>query len=345
MVTTSSVWDLFYFTILCVSIVSSAVILGLLIYSHHISENAIPSKGCILSLSYAVIIMYITFALATISSRLYDYDVRMLVLLNQIGSICWIAAQCFIYSLLLLRIHLTFIGTKYAVSRIVFALFVLCTACFMSCGALYVHSKIIVDHQSHVHLAWKYGTAYSVGMSISSFCVCSLLITLFVSKMMTVTVDMHCDRNEVMMDRQARERMNTKQRLLLNISSKCFVLSFIAMIWTQIAVILMAVSWLTGCWSVICVWRMFMYSDGIVDPICLFLIFECNDRWYQCLCHGVHAFARLLFRACTERRAEQHLEKKKSLVLKRHLLEQHTTGSDFFGPGCANTPSCSTPTA
>merc|ERR1719373_1519312 len=110
---------------------------------------------------------------------------------------------------------------------------------------------------------------------------------------MTVTVDIHREgTSEVVMDnRRERERMNTEQRMLLNISSKCFILSFIAMTWTQIAISLMAATWITGNEYAARVWGIFMYSDGIVDPICLFLIFERNDRWYKSLCHGCHAFA------------------------------------------------------
>merc|ERR550525_2245280 len=95
-------------TLLIISIVTCLLIIFLLVHTHHVSRNAAPSKRSLLYLTYAAITAYIVAAATTLS---YHFDSWNFVTLNQISSISWCTAQALIYTLLLIRIHFSFVGT------------------------------------------------------------------------------------------------------------------------------------------------------------------------------------------------------------------------------------------
>merc|ERR1712130_774383 len=111
--------------------------------------------------------------------------------------------------------------------------------------------------------------------------------------------------------------LNKEKNVLLHITAKYFVLSFVATLWTQIVTFLYSVHWIfrymvpssdalierqiaTVCWMM----------DGIINPICLYLIFEVNDAYYQKLCSGCHAFSKLCFRKYTMRNVKRRCANK-----------------------------------
>ena len=141
-------------------------------------------------------------------------------------------------------------------------------------------------------------------------------------KMSAVTIDMNDNKSELFTNDQVA-KLNEKQKHLLDIMTKYFILTFNATLFTQLELIALCVTWMTAWYEY---WDIHFYADYLyayffpldcaVNSICLFLIFEINDKWYKKICKGYHAFIRLCLKKITKRK----LRNQYSNDLQLHLL-------------------------
>ena len=295
------------------SIIICSILLGSLINNHHIKSVKNRTKPNVLRLTYVVIISYILFDILQMvytafvgEYQTWNAQITLLLMIT-----VWLFAQLALYILLMLRLYHSFHGTKYAISKTVYCTFIILITLFIACAII---SSIFycIAQAEHDQTAKNtaYG-AYEIGLEITDFIVSVFLIWIFVKKMIDVTVDLHSNQKDVLINDQIA-RLNDNQKLLLNITAKYFVLSFIATVWTQFTCLLFMLAWilyaldLTEAYYIVWdIMTVFWCLDGIINPICLYLIFEINDKWYKKGCNGCHSFARLCFRKCTQRKVKQ----------------------------------------
>ena len=317
-------------TISCISEITCVMTLISLIYKNHIIRRTQETKSIVLTLTYLTIVSYImsnTWHIIkhTTSDTWSIWDFTMRKVSNCIIYGAWIISQVLIYTLLMLRLHLSFKETKYAISKLIYVGFCIFMILFILSYGLYIFENIlfIEDKLDNITLSVSLnhgiGSAYIVSAEITDFVISVILISLFIAKMNQVTAD----SNSHSIDREI-SRLNEQQNALINVSAKYFILSFVATLWTQISILLFCVVWILNDlnqtneveWTM---WRWFLvffYGDGIVNPICLYLLFEINDGCYHRICHRCHSLARLCFRKCTQRR----MRKQWSATLEINLL-------------------------
>ena len=221
----------------------------------------------------------------------------------------------------MLRLYHSFNGTKYAIPKYIVIIFIVLIIIWVlnSFTSVILHCIAYLNSDDNLSKI-SYGT-YQIGMEITDLIISVFLIMLFINKMIKVTVDLHSIKSHILINDEI-SRLNDNQKVLLNIIAKYFVLSFIATTWTQISCLFFCVVWVLYVYdhheAYIVAWDImdvFWYLDGIINPICLYLIFEINDKYYQKFCNGSHSFARLCFRRCTQR----ELRKKKWTNIDQHL--------------------------
>mmetsp|Transcript_23685 Transcript_23685/g.37640 ORF Transcript_23685/g.37640 Transcript_23685/m.37640 type:complete len:133 (-) Transcript_23685:757-1155(-) len=108
-------------------------------------------------------------------------------------------------------------------------------------------------------------------------------------------------------------KLNQQQKLLLDITAKYFVLSFIVTVSTLFVTSLFFLYWVTTFYGPRDVSIKVLYAiiigiawDGLINPCCLYLLFEVNDRKYRRLCGGFHSWSLLCFKKCTKQKAAKH---------------------------------------
>ena len=308
------------------SLIICILLLFSLLHSHR-ATNPIPkTKLNVLRTTYAAIIAYIIFDALTIainSLEIFEYDethdvshleIKTNVLfLTSLAS--WVFAQLFLYILLILRVYHSFEGTVYAVRNRVYVAFISLIMAFVISSLVLL--GFFIDGEAlgkKDFLEAGYG-GFQISLAVTDFVVSSFLLILFIKKMVEVTADI-APRSQLLIDDRV-SRMNEQQKVLLDITAKYFVCTLISTLWTQMTTLLLFLYWIfvdmqyadnregTGeiVWDIVAsVWVI----DGIVNPICLYLIFEVNDQWYRWMCSGCHAFARLCFRKCTQRKIKKY---------------------------------------
>lgn len=296
--------------ILCIFILSS-----LYLNRKHILQASHNSQCIVLKISNWCIFCYIVFnILVFIDYMLYHqgrptnapYNLQTKIL-NCVYVIIWEISQALTYILLMLRLHHSFKKTKYAISQSIYIIFIVSNILFLLLSIAYIFHKILeVPSRAQEHFPNQYTYSrildgvYQIGLELIDLFISISLISVFIKKMIEVTVDVQMSQ------------LNKEKNVLLHITAKYFVLSFVATLWTQIVTFLFSAHWIfrhivplsdaiferhiaSVCWIM----------DGIVNPICLYLIFEVNDAYYQKLCGGCHAFSKLCFRKYTMRNVKR----------------------------------------
>ena len=143
---------------------------------------------------------------------------------------------------------------------------------------------------------------------------------------MSVTVDLRMCQSDILINDKF-SILSNEQQTLLDVTSKYFILSFIATLWTQIVILIYLVNYVIYLYfglpvntylMIYDIGDIFWCSDGIINPICLFLIFEVNHNWYQRFCKGCHAVSKLCFKKCTMTKVKKRyrgINKNKSMQL------------------------------
>ena len=296
------------------SMITCIILVASLIHSHHshkATHYQTETKLSVLSMTYLAIFSYILMDISQIAENSFSLDTWGRIVCRLLKICFWCLAQLFLYNLLILRLHYSFNGTKYAISKKVYIIYVLLifSFLFLSLASLIGYSIGIV-HDDQIELDATHG-AFQIGLEVTDLSMSVFLIILFVNKMIHVTVDLHAYQSDIFIDDQV-SRFNENQKILLNITAKYFVLSSIATVWTQMASLVMLIAWICEVFgsedaydAVDVLVNVTLFLDGIANPICLFLIFEVNDKWYRRGCSGCHAFARLCFRRCTQRKVRK----------------------------------------
>ena len=228
----------------------------------------------------------------------------------------WDVAQFLIYLILFLRLYHAFYGTQYAISSKIHAIFVILAIIYILviiAGIVKIAIFVFNYEQKKpfnrrdYQLRYDTGAAYIIGFEVVDLCISVALITLFINKLLIVAVDLRLNQPESSINDEAL-RLVQHQKLLSDITAKYFILSVTATSWTQIAALLTAICYFGEDYisenTLLILYNssiIFWYIDGIINPICLFLIFEVNDVWYQKLCRGCHAFSKLCFKKYTKK--------------------------------------------
>ena len=306
-----------YILIIAISLILCIfILLSLCLNRVNILKAADESKAAAIGLKITnwCILSYIAFDILVLIDYMLYHHASMHTLhslhrkiLNCLYVIIWEVSQALIYILLMLRVHHSFKNTKYAISKSVYIIFIISNILFCAISIAYVFHKLLEvppDEEEQFRTQFTYSRTldgvYQIGLELIDLFISILLILLFIKKMIDVTVDVQLSQ------------LNKEKNVLLHITAKYFVLSFVATLWTQLVTFLYSVHWVfrrvvpelsadierhiaTGFWMM----------DGIVNPICLYLIFEVNDAYYQRLCGGCHAYSKLCFRKYTMRNVKR----------------------------------------
>eukprot|EP01084_Bolivina_argentea_P195818 335826_1 len=323
-----------------VAILISIILLLSLIYSNHIAntaDNTFHTKSIVLKVTYGCIVSYIfsnLLRLVYTILQIQENSTVLYILFNSIEYMAWNIALAFIYILLMLRLHHSFHNTKYAVSKSIYVLFTVLICLYLLITLIpivfYITYYQFNPTKQHLTALYYYDIAsmgvYIIALVIVDLVISVLLLTLFIKKIIVVTVDLYSVQSEIYVNYEIA-KLNNQQKLLLNISAKYFILSFVATVWTQITIFLnliwfIAINWEWELQDVIFyIWNVFSAMDAIINQICLYLIFEVNDDKYQRLCRGCHSLAKLCFRKWTERTVIKRYSNVHESSIKANLLE------------------------
>ena len=329
------------------SVLICVVIIISLIYSNYIRQPLIYTKPIVLRITFTTIIAYIlSNSLHLIRNTLSTENPTVIESFNTITLLIWNIAQMFIYLLLMLRLHHAFNGTKYAISKQMYITFIILMVLYSIATIIFIIHKVVFVEEEEKNervdtIDIDLGTTYAVAVEIIDFIISVVLIVLFTIKMMQVTVDLHNNADDRFINDQFN-KLNIQQKYLLDVTAKYFILSFIATLWTQITFVLYLIFWIfineDGLRAVVSggnhvihfIFLVFFYVDGIINPICLYLLFENNDKLYRKWCHGCHSLARLCFR----KRTKREIDRREKGIIRQYtvqsdpLLEVHLLQSD-----------------
>ena len=326
--TPDDVMDLIGLILSCISLLFCLVILVSLIHSNHFSQSNHQTKPIVLNISYLTIISYLLsngfhIAKHISADKIDDGNAENMTIstqiINAIIPTTWNLAQLFIYILLILRLHFSFIGTKYEIKKPIYLIFIVLIILYIVCCTAYTIFWATMPNIHHwtlslMEIEHSIAKLYAICGEIIDFVISVLLICLFIKKMTNVTADLHSNYSKRFMD-DRMDKINNEQKLLLDITAKYFILSFIATLWTQITIFLCSLAVILYFYApnalilyniVWFLYLVFFYADGIINPLCLYLLFETNKELYERVCHGCHAWARLCFRRITERKVKNN---------------------------------------
>eukprot|EP01084_Bolivina_argentea_P046136 84946_1 len=331
----TTTWDMLQIvslTLLLISFILCVLILLSLIIG--VSKSNHNTKSVVFKTTYFCIIAYVSFDVLFITNQyVIKYELVTYWVMSCVYGLIWEIAQLLIYVLLMLRLSHSFKDTKYAISKVINIIFIILIIMYsLSCMIYIIKAIISIDEykqQKYIinpRYSVVFDMSYNIGLAFFDLIISILLIALFIRKMMEVTIDLRIHQTDALVNDRI-SRLNQQQKFLLDITAKYFVLSFVATLWTQVVILLYLLGaimnyfeWKVAVESINAVAQLFWITDGIVNPICLYLIFEMNDKWYQRICRGCHAFSRLCFRKCTVKTAEKKY-KNLELSLQTNLLE------------------------
>ena len=307
-----------------ISCIICIITLIALIYSiHTMPDNSRPHKVSI-RYTYTAIVFFIISALMFSFNCLYKYPANMNIILYKIimdiSGLSWNLAQFFLYLLLFERVYHAFQGTKYSVSKyaIIFFVFLLLS---------YLLSSIVVslyqNFQSYQSNAWNVSSEiYAIGEEIIDLILSVYLITIFIHKLLRITVDLNDSESEKFVNSQIGV-LNEEQKKLIHLMTKYFILSFVATLTTQLESLLYCVGYFVMQYdnylTLYISWILWPI-DCAVNSVCLFLIFEVNEKWYRKLCKGCHAFIKLWFKRTTKRKLRKKYFGDENVELEINLL-------------------------
>eukprot|EP01084_Bolivina_argentea_P017195 32116_1 len=312
-----------------ISVLVNLVILLSLIYSKQKANPDSMPKAVVLNMTYVTIIAYIISNGTHIIKHIINDDLTLVLstIITCVIVLSWNISQIFIYILLMFRVHHSFNDTKYAVSKIVYIIFIILMILFGICSLIFMtHEVVLYEYILYRSASWHYtemdlGATYAIVTEIIDFCISVLLITIFVKKMNQVTIDIHIN--------DQISEFSQQQKLLLDISAKYCILSFVATLWTQLAALLYCIFWFSlyfakktdyvSWWNTAIItndiFEAFVYFDGIINPICLYLLFDINNDKYKRICHGCHSFVRLCFKRFTQKSVKKKYNDGNSLEI------------------------------
>ena len=175
-----------------------------------------------------------------------------------------------------------------------------------------------------------FGIMYAFGVQAVNLSICFFLLFLFIMKLMDVTVDMgpefgvdidprlsqgknHRNTSSIPLNGLSESnmvniRLNDKQRYLLDIMTKYFVLSFFAIISTQIATMFFSASWIAATYdedtgiALFHIFHILFPIDCIITSCCLFFNFGSTNAYYKKnkICRKCHYCSLLCFKQITK---------------------------------------------
>ena len=304
------------FVLLLFSLIVSTFALASLIRSHQCNNRDHDIKSSVFTITYGCMVSYIIFDIMAMFQFWINDTITFQVWQCLLVAI-WNLSQLLIYALLFLRLYHSFHGTLYAISNRTYSIFIgLCILYILSViGQIVYRAIVIQNYIDNKGYNWNKDLAmgFQIGFELVDLVISILLISLFINKMMIVTMDLRMSQSDSRMSDKL-SILSREQQTLLDVTSKYFILSFIATLWTQIVILIYLVNYVIFLYHEMTVKTymmiydigdIFWFSDGIVNPICLFLIFEVNDGWYRRLCRGCHAFSKLCFKKCTMRNVKR----------------------------------------
>eukprot|EP01084_Bolivina_argentea_P160777 279948_1 len=315
---------------------SAVICIVILTCFHHISKTTPNFKGIVMKVNYGSIISFMMLGIfMTVKTALCTkLSALILGILVAVSVICYSFAQAFLYILLMLRIYYAFNNTKYQISRQIYVLFIFLLVLYGLCSLTgVIHYIAAAEYEANASEFWfkydvdSFGT-FVIGTEIIDLMISILLIALFIQTILKVTFDISTNQSEVFIDAQIA-KLNDEQKLLLDISAKYFILSFVATFWTQLTAFLWMLYWIVTYFQYmtlasIClnVFVIALTLDAIINPICLYLILDVNDSKYQMICGRCHSLARLCCRRCTRKKVVRSYNvQNDGMQMHLHLLQ------------------------
>ena len=291
-----------------------------------------PSKS-IRNLAYLAIICFIISMTTGVSTIFISYSninwtYTKYAICNIFIVISWNCAQILIYISLLHRIFDTFRATKYELSQFNLICFAILICLYILCCISWIISTILNISHDKKHVfdtnddifnfeGFGIGDFYALGIEILDLLICIFLITMFIKKMVSLTVDLNDNvfgSGSICNDDHHETSLNDHQRKLLNIMTKYFILSLIATISTQIECLLLCINWFfnlyfdDGMMIQITSWiiEIVFPLDCMINSLCIFLLFDINKDLYNKWCKLCH-FCCLEF--CFKKNTEKKIKK------------------------------------
>ena len=294
-------------TVSSISLVTCFILLVSLYQSRHLGH---PQT---MKMMYIILFAYIISQTIHIIEWEWDiaYNTTTYKALAQCGiTTFWCLAQGMVYFLFMLRLYYSFYLTRYALTQRLIISFTVLLIIYGICVILFVINKIMYISNFDA-AATAFTISYAIGIEIIDLIISIFLITVYSQKMIKVTADSHINElSHTQFNANMILPMSQQQHTRLDKTAKLFILSFITTIWSQVAFSMFTIAVIKSNFksSVYETDRVFFYGDGIINPICLFLMFDFNHGLYEKICGKCHRFWVIVCQYKTSKKIKQDLE-------------------------------------
>ena len=262
-------------------------LIALIIRIYKVSNNKRPNKIS-LKMTYTAISLFVTSMLFYCFPWTYTPNPNRIVLFDIVSTVSWNLAQFIVYLLLFERVYHAFNNTKYSVSKYTVIWFMILSFAYLSSVVVYILWDIQAPNSNSENV---FGDIYSIGEEVIDLILSVYMIAIFMNKLFQLTVDLAGN--------DLPEILTIQQQRLIHIMTKYFILSFIATLVTQLESLIYCFAEFSGTQGdykwILYVSFLLWPIDCAVNSICLFLIFDINERLYIKSCGKFHTCIKTLF--------------------------------------------------
>ena len=261
------------------------------------------------------------------------YDFEIFIFGDTFAETFYILSCILMYLVFLCKIQVAFEGTRYQIGTCVSYVCYICMIIFFLLKLV----DIIVDIgqgknflSSKIAHYWR--IFYFLSLEIIDLSLSGVLISLFVKKLMDVTVDLtgyhHSTQNskEYLLTYSRTVQLNDTQKGFLNVITKHSVLSITSVICAQIYFIILTTIQALDEWNnfqgtkqeniSFNVAFIFWGLDGFINCLCICMNQDFNHKLYYILCGKCHRYCKI----CCVQKAKAKIDHNHQLELQQQLL-------------------------
>ena len=332
-------WNVFHLiffwilSLLCILILSYTIHVFQKQPAHSYNKKFILlSFGGLITSNLHCICFAISYIFMNINGEKFSYQVAIWAFGDTISEISYIISCISMYLVFLYKIQIAFQGTKYQISNKI------CYICYIVMVTMLVLKLI----DSTVDALWGlemlssklfnfWNVFYFVTLEAIDLLLSAVLISLFVKKLINITVDLGDDEpltkstDTTITDNSYSNansvQLNNTQKGLLNVITKHCVLSITSVISAQIYFLTIAIIFTlydfahfnatNGETSALNIAFIFWGIDGLINCLCMCMNLDFNHKIYYVLCGKCHSYCKLW---CSQRT--------KSKIMYKHLKNE-----------------------